>query len=71
MHHSDQMYEGSQAQKVTIFVQYSKVAVSQSVTKGRYRAVRAAKKQRKLQKQKVKLMSQLWRSALLASSASA
>ena len=31
-HHSDQMSEGSQVPKVTIFVQYSKVAVIQLLT---------------------------------------
>ena len=38
-HHSDQMLEGSGASKVILSVKQS---VSQSVTKGRYRAARAA-----------------------------
>ena len=35
-HHSDQLSQRSQAPEVTICVQYSKVAVSDSVSKGRY-----------------------------------
>ena len=37
------MSERTQAQKVTICVQYSKVAPTHSVSKGRYRAARASK----------------------------
>ena len=37
------MSERTQAQKITICVQYSNVALSQSLSKGRYRAARAAK----------------------------
>ena len=42
-HHSDQMSGGSWVSKVIICVEISKVAVTQSLTKVRYRAARAAK----------------------------